>query len=109
MDRRRSFTSLTFRSRLSGDMHSKQNACISLALKVRLVPVSFEDPQFKSSFNQSASLFAKYQMSVHKDTPSDCGENEVQFPACTFLKTASSNAQMDGGKCCLLELVYIKY
>lgn len=109
MDRRRSFTSLTFRSRLSGDMHSKQNACISLALKVRLVPVSFEDPQFKSSFNQSASLFAKYQMSVHKDTPSDCGENEVQFTACTFLKTASSNAQMDGGKCCLLELVYIKY
>ncbi|KAL9846618.1 arginyl-tRNA--protein transferase 1 isoform 1-T1 [Geothlypis trichas] len=45
-------------------------------LEVRLVPVSFEDPQFKSSFNQSASLFAKYQMSVHKDTPSDCGENE---------------------------------
>ncbi|XP_068876279.1 arginyl-tRNA--protein transferase 1 isoform X9 [Aphelocoma coerulescens] len=45
-------------------------------LEVRLVPVSFEDPQFKSSFNQSATLFAKYQMSVHKDTPSDCGENE---------------------------------
>ncbi|NXS09166.1 ATE1 transferase, partial [Neodrepanis coruscans] len=35
-----------------------------------------KDPQFKSSFSQSASLFAKYQMSVHKDTPSDCGENE---------------------------------
>ncbi|KFV99861.1 Arginyl-tRNA--protein transferase 1, partial [Eurypyga helias] len=45
-------------------------------LEVRLVPVSFEDPQFKSSFNQSATLFAKYQMAVHKDTPSDCGENE---------------------------------
>ncbi|XP_039927503.2 arginyl-tRNA--protein transferase 1 isoform X2 [Hirundo rustica] len=45
-------------------------------LEVRLVPVSFEDPQFKASFNQSATLFAKYQMSVHKETPSDCGENE---------------------------------
>nr|XP_021384972.1 arginyl-tRNA--protein transferase 1 isoform X4 [Lonchura striata domestica] len=45
-------------------------------LEVRLVPVSFEDPQFQSSFSQSATLFAKYQMSVHKDTPSDCGENE---------------------------------
>ncbi|XP_065602469.1 arginyl-tRNA--protein transferase 1 isoform X4 [Cyrtonyx montezumae] len=45
-------------------------------LEVRLVPVSFEDPQFKSSFNQSATLFAKYQMAVHKDTPSECGENE---------------------------------
>ncbi|KAI1236146.1 hypothetical protein IHE44_0001420 [Lamprotornis superbus] len=61
--------------------------------QVRLVPVSFEDPQFKSSFNQSATLFAKYQMSVHKDTPSDCGENEVQFTACTCLKTTFTNAK----------------
>ncbi|XP_068545150.1 arginyl-tRNA--protein transferase 1 isoform X6 [Anas acuta] len=45
-------------------------------LEVRLVPVSFEDPQFKSSFNQSATLFAKYQMAIHKDTASECGENE---------------------------------
>ncbi|KAK2530683.1 Ate1 [Columba guinea] len=44
--------------------------------RVRLVPVSFEDPQFKSSFSQSASLFAKYQMAIHKDTPADCGEHE---------------------------------
>ncbi|KGL75500.1 Arginyl-tRNA--protein transferase 1, partial [Tinamus guttatus] len=45
-------------------------------LEVRLVPVSFEDPQFKSSFSQSAALFAKYQMAIHKDAPSECGENE---------------------------------
>ncbi|KFW89267.1 Arginyl-tRNA--protein transferase 1, partial [Phalacrocorax carbo] len=45
-------------------------------LEVRLVPASFEDPQFKSSFNQSATLFAKYQMAIHKDTPSECGETE---------------------------------
>ncbi|XP_039337103.1 arginyl-tRNA--protein transferase 1 isoform X6 [Mauremys reevesii] len=45
-------------------------------LEVRLVPVSFEDPQFNSSFSQSATLFAKYQMAIHKDTPSECGEYE---------------------------------
>ncbi|XP_020642139.3 arginyl-tRNA--protein transferase 1 isoform X5 [Pogona vitticeps] len=46
-------------------------------LEVRLVPVSFEDPRFKSSFTQSASLFAKYQMAIHKDSPFEC--NEYQF------------------------------
>nr|XP_028585892.1 arginyl-tRNA--protein transferase 1 isoform X8 [Podarcis muralis] len=46
-------------------------------LEVRLVPVSLEDPQFKSSFTQSAALFAKYQMAIHKDSPFEC--NEYQF------------------------------
>lgn len=101
MDRRRSFTSLTFRS-IFDSMHSKQYACIFLALKVRLVPVSFEDPQFKSSFNQSATLFAKYQMAIHKDTPSECGENEVQFTACACTKTFFT-VQLNGGKWYLLE------
>ncbi|XP_048361279.1 arginyl-tRNA--protein transferase 1 isoform X6 [Sphaerodactylus townsendi] len=45
-------------------------------LEVRLVRVSFEDPQFRSSFTQSATLFAKYQMAIHKDTPSECNENQ---------------------------------
>ncbi|XP_038613511.1 arginyl-tRNA--protein transferase 1 isoform X4 [Tachyglossus aculeatus] len=45
-------------------------------LEVRLVPVSFEDPEFKSSFNQSLSLYAKYQMAIHKDTAAECGETE---------------------------------
>lgn len=48
-----------------------------LALKVRLVPVSFEDPEFKSSFSQSFSLYAKYQMSIHQDPPEECGKTEV--------------------------------
>jgi len=87
VDLRRSYSSLTFRSMSSVRDVSIAFACIFLALKVRLVPVSFEDPQFKSSFNQSATLFAKYQMAIHKDTPSECGENEVQFTACTFMKT----------------------
>lgn len=54
-------------------------------MKVRLVPVSFEDPQFKSSFTQSAALFAKYQMAIHKDTPSACDEHQVQSTACSFV------------------------
>ncbi|XP_077206091.1 arginyl-tRNA--protein transferase 1 isoform X4 [Paroedura picta] len=45
-------------------------------LEVRLVRVSFEDPQFRSSFTQSATLFAKYQMAIHKDTPPECGEDQ---------------------------------
>nr|XP_060624537.1 arginyl-tRNA--protein transferase 1 isoform X1 [Anolis sagrei ordinatus] len=45
-------------------------------LEVRLVPVSFEDPEFKSSFTQSAALFTKYQMSIHKDAPYECNENQ---------------------------------
>ncbi|XP_015280885.1 PREDICTED: arginyl-tRNA--protein transferase 1 isoform X3 [Gekko japonicus] len=45
-------------------------------LEVRLVRVSFEDPQFRSSFTQSATLFAKYQMAIHKDTPPECDEDQ---------------------------------
>ncbi|KAM6444152.1 arginyl-tRNA--protein transferase 1 isoform 4-T4 [Liasis olivaceus] len=45
-------------------------------IEVRLVPVSFEDPQFSSSFTQSATLFAKYQMTIHKDTPLECDEDQ---------------------------------
>lgn len=78
-------------------MHSNQSVCISLALKVRLVPVSFEDPQFKSSFSQSASLFAKYQMAIHKDTPADCGEHEVQFTACPSIKAFFYSTQLNDG------------
>ncbi|XP_026560688.1 arginyl-tRNA--protein transferase 1 isoform X1 [Pseudonaja textilis] len=45
-------------------------------IEVRLVPVSFEDPQFSSSFTQSATLFAKYQMTIHKDTPFECDKDQ---------------------------------
>lgn len=47
-------------------------------LKVKLVPVSFEDAQFMASFDQSAALYTRYQMAVHGDAPSECGESEVQ-------------------------------
>ncbi|XP_071605725.1 arginyl-tRNA--protein transferase 1 isoform X4 [Heliangelus exortis] len=66
-------------------------------LEVRLVPVSFEDPQFKSSFNQSASLFAKYQMAIHKDTSSECGENEFTRFLCDSPLEAENAA--DGPDC----------
>ncbi|XP_063817917.1 arginyl-tRNA--protein transferase 1 isoform X2 [Pseudophryne corroboree] len=45
-------------------------------LEVKLVPVSMEDPEFESSFECSAALYAKYQMSVHKDLPYECGPAE---------------------------------
>lgn len=60
-------------------------ACIFLALKVRLVPVSFEDPEFKSSFSQSLSVYVKYQMAVHQDSPDECGKTEVPFVKRFFL------------------------
>ncbi|XP_066880608.1 arginyl-tRNA--protein transferase 1 isoform X32 [Kogia breviceps] len=47
--------------------------------EVRLVPVSFEDPEFKSSFSQSFSLYVKYQMAVHQDPPDECGKTEGQY------------------------------
>lgn len=49
----------------------------SITLKVRLVPVSFEDPDFLASYKQSVALYARYQMTVHGDAPSECGESEV--------------------------------
>ncbi|XP_004579820.2 arginyl-tRNA--protein transferase 1 isoform X4 [Ochotona princeps] len=52
-------------------------------LEVRLVPVSFEDPEFKSSFSQSFSLYAKYQMSIHQDPPEECGKTEFTRFLCS--------------------------
>lgn len=49
----------------------------TLCLKVRLVPVNFEDPQFKASYQQSVALYARYQMAIHGDDPSACSESEV--------------------------------
>lgn len=51
----------------------------TLCLKVRLVPVSFEDPQFTASYQQSVALYARYQMAIHGDDPSECSESEVLY------------------------------
>ncbi|XP_066880604.1 arginyl-tRNA--protein transferase 1 isoform X28 [Kogia breviceps] len=51
--------------------------------EVRLVPVSFEDPEFKSSFSQSFSLYVKYQMAVHQDPPDECGKTEFTRFLCS--------------------------
>ncbi|XP_043568632.1 arginyl-tRNA--protein transferase 1 isoform X9 [Chiloscyllium plagiosum] len=45
-------------------------------LEVKLVPVSFDDPDFIESFNQSAALYAKYQMAVHHDSSDECNESQ---------------------------------
>ncbi|XP_006913562.1 arginyl-tRNA--protein transferase 1 isoform X5 [Pteropus alecto] len=52
-------------------------------LEVRLVPVSFEDPEFKSSFSQSFSLYVKYQMAIHQDPPDECGKTEFTRFLCS--------------------------
>lgn len=57
--------------------HSIAPSSPIFCLKVRLVPVSFEDPQFMASYQQSAALFARYQMAIHGDDPSECSETEV--------------------------------
>ncbi|XP_035125202.1 arginyl-tRNA--protein transferase 1 isoform X13 [Callithrix jacchus] len=49
-------------------------------LEVRLVPVSSEDPEFKSSFSQSFSLYVKYQVAIHQDPPEECGKTEAETP-----------------------------
>ncbi|XP_041644796.1 arginyl-tRNA--protein transferase 1 isoform X3 [Cheilinus undulatus] len=54
----------------------------SHCLEVRLVPVSFEDPQFTASYVQSAALYACYQMAVHGDDPSECSESEFRRFLC---------------------------
>ncbi|KAM6997504.1 arginyl-tRNA--protein transferase 1 isoform 2-T2 [Tautogolabrus adspersus] len=54
----------------------------SHGLEVRLVPVSFEDPQFTASYEQSAALYACYQMSIHGDDPSECSESEFRRFLC---------------------------
>ncbi|XP_067241679.1 arginyl-tRNA--protein transferase 1 isoform X3 [Chanodichthys erythropterus] len=51
-------------------------------LEVRLVPVSFEDPDFLASYKQSAALYARYQMTVHGDAPYECGESEFKRFLC---------------------------
>ncbi|XP_036684384.1 arginyl-tRNA--protein transferase 1 isoform X1 [Balaenoptera musculus] len=51
--------------------------------EVRLVPVSFEDPEFKSSFSQSFALYVKYQMAIHQDPPDECGKTEFTRFLCS--------------------------
>ncbi|XP_061601279.1 arginyl-tRNA--protein transferase 1 isoform X2 [Cololabis saira] len=60
---------------------SLQDDC-SHRLEVRLVPVNFEDPQFAASYEQSVTLYARYQMTIHGDDPSDCSESEFRRFLC---------------------------
>ncbi|XP_062071018.1 arginyl-tRNA--protein transferase 1 isoform X4 [Lepus europaeus] len=66
-------------------------------LEVRLVPVSFEDPEFQSSFSQSFSLYVKYQMTIHQDPPDECGKTEFTRFLCSSPLEAESAP--DGPDC----------
>ncbi|XP_055018646.1 arginyl-tRNA--protein transferase 1 isoform X2 [Boleophthalmus pectinirostris] len=50
------------------------------SLEVRLVPVNFDDPQFTASYEQSAALFARYQIAIHNDE--ECDESEFRRFLC---------------------------
>ncbi|XP_021022641.1 arginyl-tRNA--protein transferase 1 isoform X3 [Mus caroli] len=52
-------------------------------LEVRLVPASFEDPEFNSSFNQSFSLYTKYQVAIHQEAPEICEKSEFTRFLCS--------------------------
>ncbi|XP_073775234.1 arginyl-tRNA--protein transferase 1 isoform X8 [Danio rerio] len=51
-------------------------------LEVRLVPVSFEEPDFMASYEQSAALYARYQMTVHGDAPHECSKSQFKRFLC---------------------------
>ncbi|TRZ02385.1 hypothetical protein DNTS_021095 [Danionella cerebrum] len=46
-------------------------------MMVRLVRVSFDDPEFLASFEQSFALYSRYQMTIHGDAATECGETEA--------------------------------
>ncbi|MBN3326698.1 ATE1 transferase, partial [Atractosteus spatula] len=66
-------------------------------LQVKLVPVCFDDPEFTASYSQSAALYARYQMAVHKDAPSECSESEFRRFLCDSPLQAESAP--DGPDC----------
>lgn len=71
------FTTLEFNVNLHKPQTPPPCPLHTLCLKVRLVPVNFEDPQFAASYQQSVALYARYQMAIHGDDPSACSETEV--------------------------------
>ncbi|XP_035982606.1 arginyl-tRNA--protein transferase 1 isoform X2 [Fundulus heteroclitus] len=67
---------------LEGLMSEPLEGSSSRRLEVRLVPVNFDDPQFAASYQHSAALYARYQMAVHGDDPSECSETEFRRFLC---------------------------
>ncbi|XP_078500066.1 arginyl-tRNA--protein transferase 1 isoform X2 [Lissotriton helveticus] len=66
-------------------------------LEVRLVPVSMDDPEFSSTFCQSAALYAKYQMAIHKDAPQEC--NDIEFTRFLCDSPLEAEIRPDGPDC----------
>ncbi|XP_047207695.1 arginyl-tRNA--protein transferase 1 isoform X5 [Girardinichthys multiradiatus] len=67
---------------LEGFMSESLDDSSSHCLEVRLVPVNFEDPQFMASYQRSVALYARYQMAIHGDDPSECSETEFRRFLC---------------------------
>ncbi|XP_012672549.2 arginyl-tRNA--protein transferase 1 isoform X2 [Clupea harengus] len=62
-------------------------------LEVRLVVVSFEDPEFVATFERSAALYTQYQQAIHGDDPSECGEAEYRRFLCDSPLEAEMSAE----------------
>ena len=52
---------------------------MGLNSQVKLVRANFDSDEFKATYKQTADLFAKYQMIIHKDPPDESGERQGRF------------------------------
>ena len=41
--------------------------------------VNLKSEEFKATYDQTCTVFAKYQMAVHKDHPGECDEMQVRL------------------------------
>lgn len=57
-------------------------------LKVRLVPVNDDDPQFRATYEQLAVLYACYQMAVPGDSPASHGSDIKPTVMCRALSAS---------------------
>lgn len=49
---------------------------VLFCFQLRLVPSSSKNPLFIQTFEESYTLYKKYQMAIHQDTPERCTENQ---------------------------------
>ena len=50
--------------------------------RTRLLPADPDDPQFAATFDESLSVYQKYQMAVHGDTQDKCSASQYKRFLC---------------------------
>ena len=62
------------------DLLPNPDKCLAHKLEIKLIPSSPPSPEFQATFKESYALYRKYQVSVHKDEPSEVPEKQfTQF------------------------------